>query len=100
MPAYLAHARAIAAELAKIDGVDVVPDPPQTPMMHIHIRTTSKAALNGFRRIAKDERIWAFGITVPTDVPGVRRSELSVGEATLGFEPAEVARLLRYLLPA
>ena len=99
MPAYLAHARAIAAALAKIEGVDVVPDPPQTPMMHIHLRTTPKAAFDGFRHIAKDERIWAFGITVPTDIPGVRRSELSVGEATLGFEPSEVARLLRYLLP-
>ena len=100
MPAYLAHARAIAAELAKIDGVDVVPDPPQAPMMHIHLRTTPGAAAKGFRHIAKNERIWAFGITAPTDLPGIRRSELSVGEATLAFEPSEVARLLRYLLPA
>jgi threonine aldolase len=99
MPAYLAHARAVAAELAKIDGVDLVPDPPQTPMMHIHIRTTPRASANGFRRIAKDERIWAFGITAPTDVPGVRRIELAVGEATLAFAPSEVARLLRNLLP-
>src|SRR5215213_7063218 len=29
---YTAHARAIAAELGTIDGIDVVPDPPETPM--------------------------------------------------------------------
>src|SRR5262245_16696539 len=35
MPAYVEHARAIGAELGLIEGVEVVPDPPQTPMMHI-----------------------------------------------------------------
>jgi threonine aldolase len=99
MPAYLEHARAIAAEVAQLDGVDVVPNPPHTPMMHIHLRTTPKAANDGIRRLAKTERIWAFSVTAPTDVPGIRRVELGVGEATLGFPPAEVARIIRYLLP-
>ena len=38
MAAYVEHARAIAAALAGIEGVEVVPDPPQTPMMHLHLR--------------------------------------------------------------
>ncbi len=100
MPAYLEHARAIAAEVAKLDGVDVVPDPPQTPMMHIHLRTTPKVASNGIRRLARTERIWAFSMTAPTDVPGIRRVELAVGEATLGFTPSDVARIIGYFLPA
>jgi threonine aldolase len=99
MSAYLAHARAIGAEVAKLDGVDVVPNPPQTPMMHLHLRTTPKAAIDGIRRLAKTERIWAFSGTAPTDVPGIRRVELGVGEATLGFTPSEAARIIRYLLP-
>ena len=99
MPAYLEHARAIAAEVAKLDGVDVVPDPPQSPMMHIHLRTTPKVASNGIRRLAKTERIWAFSMTAPTDVPGIRRVELGVGEATLGLTPTDVARIIGYLLP-
>ena len=99
MAEYAAHARAIAAELSSIDGVDVVPDPPQTPMLHLHLRTTSAIALAGIGRLAKRERIWAFGGTAPTDTPGIRRTELSVGDATLDFSPAEVARIVRFLLP-
>ena len=99
MPAYVAHARAIAKEVAKLDGVDVVPNPPQTPMMHIQLRTTARAASDGIRRLATTERLWAFSGTVPTDLPGVRRVELGVGEATLGFTPSDVARIIRFLLP-
>ena len=100
MPAYVAHARAIAAERREIDGVDVVPNPPQTPMMHVHLRTTPRAASDGIRRLAKTERIWAFSGTAATDTPAIRRVELGVGEATLGFAPSDVARIIRYLLPA
>jgi threonine aldolase len=99
MPAYLEHARAIAKEVVKVDGVDVVPNPPQTPMMHIQLRTTPSAANDGIRRLAKTERVWAFSGTTSTDTPGIRRVELGVGEATLGFTPSDVARIIRSLLP-
>ena len=100
IPAYVAHAQAIARAVAKLDGVDVVPNPPQTPMMHIHLRTTPRAASDGIRRLAKTERIWAFSGTAPTDAPGIRRVELGVGEATLGFTPSDVARIVGSLLPS
>ena len=99
MPAYAEHARAIAAELARLDGVTVVPDPPQTPMFHIQLRTTPADALAGIRRLATAERIWTWGGTVPTDTPGIRRVELTVGDATLGYAPPEVARIVNSLLP-
>ena len=35
MPARLAHARAIAAAVADLPGIEVLPDPPQTPMLHL-----------------------------------------------------------------
>src|SRR5262245_30209291 len=38
MPAYAAHARALAAALSTVDGLEVVPDPPQTPMFHLLLR--------------------------------------------------------------
>jgi threonine aldolase len=100
MPAYLEHARAIAAELATVEGVEVVPNPPQVPMFHIHLRTTPAAAAAGVRRLATEEHIWAWGSTLPTDTSGFRRVELSVVESTLGFSPLEVARIVRFLLPA
>ncbi len=99
MPAWVDHARAIAAAVASIEGVDVVPDPPQTPMMHIHLRTTPAAAIAGIRRLATEERLWTWAGSMPTDTPGIRRVELTVGDATLEFAPDEVAAVVRALLP-
>jgi hypothetical protein len=99
MDAYLAHTRAIAAELSTIDGVDVVPDPPQVPMFHIHLRTTPAVVTAGIRRLATEQQIWAWGGTSATDTPGIQKVELFVGDATLGFTPAEVGRIVRQLLP-
>ncbi len=100
MRAYVDHARATAAALTAIDGVAVVPDPPQTPMMHLHLRTTAEAVIAGVRRMASRERLWTFGGSAPTDTPGIRRVELYAGEATLTFTPPEIAAVIRELLPA
>lgn len=100
MPAAYKHALAIAKALAKDDGVEVVPDPPQTPTMHIHLRTTELAVDAAVRRLATEERLWVFGGSMPTDTPGIRRVELYVGDATLRLTPAEVAEAVRALLPA
>ena len=99
MEAYLDHARLIAAELATIDGVDVVPNPPQVPMFHLYLRTNPAAVAAGVRRLATEEGIWGFAGTVATDIPGVHRVELFVGDATLAFSPSEVAHIVRQLLP-
>ena len=100
MGAYVKHARAIAKALTAIEGVEVVPDPPQTPMMHIYLRTTPAAVMAGVRRLATQQRLWAFGGSVAADTPGIRSVELTVGEATLALSPAEVASTVRALLPS
>ena len=100
MPRYVEHARAIAAELARIDGVEVIPDPPQTPMMHLHLRTTEAAVTAGIRRLAADHGLWAFGGSMALDSPGLRGVELTVGDATLAFTPGEVAGVVRQLFPS
>jgi threonine aldolase len=100
MAAYVAHAQAIAAVLSGVDGVHVVPDPPQTPMMHLHLRTTAAAVTDGIRRMATGQRLWTWGGSAPTDDPASRRVELTVGDATLAFSPSEVSAAVRALLPA
>lgn len=100
MGAYVEHAQAIAAALSAVDGVVVVPDPPQTPMMHLHLRTTPAAVVEGIRRLATEDRLWTFGGSVPTDTPGIRRVELYAGEATLQLTPGQVVAVIRALLPA
>jgi threonine aldolase len=99
MGAYVKHARTIAKALSAIEGVEVVPDPPQTPMMHIHLRTTPAAVIAGVRRLATEQRLWAFGGSGAADMPGTRTVELTVGEATLALSPEEVAAAVRALLP-
>jgi threonine aldolase len=99
MGAYVAHAQAVAAALAGVEGVAVVPDPPQTPIMHLFLRTTPAAVTAGIRRMAAEQRLWTWYGSSPTDVPGVRRVELHVGDATLAFTPDEVAAAVRALLP-
>ena len=99
MAAYVTHAQAIAAALAGDERVLVVPDPPQTPMMHLHLRTTAAAVTAGIRRMATEQHLWTWSGSLATEAPGYRRVELTVGEATLGFTAAEVAAAVHTLLP-
>ena len=99
MGAYLEHARSIATAVAAIDGVDIVPDPPQTPMMHLHLRTTKAAVVAGVRRMATERGVWTWSGSSATDTPGIRRVELAVGDDTLAFSVGEVAEIVRALLP-
>lgn len=94
MAAYQAHAVSIAAALADLPAVTVVPDPPQTPMMHLLLRGTAATLDDRMEAIARERGIWTWLRTHPTDHPGWRRVELTVGDATLTFTPDEVCELL------
>ena len=69
MPAYLRHARAIAAALADATGVRVVPDPPQVPMMHLLLNTTQDRFTAAARRLAAEQGIWAWPQAAPPSIP-------------------------------
>jgi len=90
-PAYLQHARAIAAALAEVPGVRVIPDPPQVPMMHLLLTASRDDYAKAARRLAEDSGIWTSPEPAATVDPNVQRLELSVGDATLGFTPEELA---------
>jgi threonine aldolase len=98
MGAAYEHALKVAAALSKIDGVEVAPNPPQTPMMHLLLRTTPGAFAAGVRRLATEEKLWAWGVSSATDVPGYRKVELYVGDATLALDTREIAAAVRELL--
>ncbi len=98
MPAYLAHARAIADAVRGIEGVVVIPDPPQTSMLHLLLTAAPEGLDAGIRALATDESLWAFHRTMTTPEPAVQRVELSVGDATLQLEPAEVAKAIGMLV--
>ena len=89
MPAYLARAREIADAVRDLPGVTVVPDPPQTPMLHLLLRTTPDAFTAAARRLAEDG-LWTWPQAQPTTDPSAVRVELSVGDATMALSVAEV----------
>lgn len=92
-PAYLEHARAIGAALAATPGVKVLPDPPQTPMMHLLLAVSGDDYKAAARKLAEDRGIWISPGAMTSSDPGVQRIELSVGDATMEFEPAEVSAI-------
>jgi threonine aldolase len=98
MPMYREHALAIHAALADLDGVDVLPDPPQATMFHLLFRRSPTALQSAALRIAREEGTWTWGRFFPTEVPDVSRVELSVGEATLAWSPAEFRAVIARLL--
>jgi threonine aldolase len=99
MKAAYEHALSISAALSRIDGVEVLPNPPQTPMMHLLLRTTVKQFTAGVRRLATEEKLWAWGVSSPSDVPGYRKVELSIGDATMELTPTEIVAAVEALLP-
>lgn len=98
MPRYFEHAKAIAAALSLVPNVTVVPDPPQTPMMHLHLRVAERDFLAAARRIAQKQGLFTWSRTAAGETPAIRVVELAVGDATLGFGPDEVADIVKALV--
>ena len=94
MPARLAHARAIAAALAGVPEIRVVPDPPQTPMMHLLFGTTAERFRLNAARISTETGLWVWPHAFATGDPAVVRCELSVGRATLRHKPETIVEIL------
>jgi len=100
MPQYVQHARAIAARLHGLPNVEIVPDPPQTPMMHLHIQGAEDAFLRTAVQIAEDEGIFTWAGTSPGLTPATRVIEFTVGDATLAFTADEAAGVIARLVTA
>jgi len=89
MPQYLDRARAIADTVRDLPGVTVVPDPPQTPMLHLLLRTSLEAFAAAARTLA-EQGLWTWEKAMPTGDPGVQRLEFSVGDATMALSIDDV----------
>ncbi|WP_067508148.1 low specificity L-threonine aldolase [Actinoplanes sp. TFC3] len=97
MPARMRHARAIAEALQSVPEVRVLPDPPQTPMMHLLFATSADAFRATSRRLAEQTGLWLWPTASPTAEPGFVVTELTVGSATLRHKPEAIAEILSKL---
>jgi threonine aldolase len=93
MPRFLEHARALAMALRDVPGVTVVPEPPQTPLFHVHLKGDPERLRERALELAEKQRVWLFNGVQPTAVPGVGKVELNVGEPALEITPEEAADL-------
>jgi threonine aldolase len=98
MPAYLEHARALAAALATVDGLEVVPDPPQTPLFHLHLDGDHDALADAALSVAERRKVFLFADPSSTTSPRRQRHEVMVGEVTLALSPDEVRDLYAEIL--
>ncbi|HXH95831.1 MAG TPA: beta-eliminating lyase-related protein [Gaiellaceae bacterium] len=98
MPAYLDHARALGSALATIDGIEVVPNPPQTPLFHVLLRGDSERLADAAVSVAEERKVFLFAQTYPTTSPSWQRHEVSVGDSTLLLQPDEVRDLYAEIL--
>jgi len=100
MTEYLKHARAIAAALRDVPGVTVIPDPPQTAMMHLLLDVSAERFTAAARALAAEQRIGAWPRAMTTADPSVQRVELAVGDATCALTSAEIAAAVAALAAA
>jgi threonine aldolase len=89
-PHYHERAKAIAAVLRTLPGVAVVPDPPQTHMMHVYTQGERDRLMAAAVHLARDERVSLFGWLAGTELPGYVKFELSVGDASDALSEEEI----------
>jgi len=97
MPKYYRHALAIARAVRDIPGVEVLPNPVQSPMMHVRFAVRLDRLRARVIAIARSEQIWTFSRPFVSEGPALQRYELHVGDATLALTPKEVRGLFERL---
>lgn len=98
MPAYLMRARSLAAGLAALPGVTVLPTPPQTNMMHVLFDCDAEALARARDGLAQREGIWAMATPLSINNGAGARVEWYVGENLMALEDASVIATLATLL--
>jgi threonine aldolase len=98
MPAFRDHAVAIARALAEDGVVTVRPDPPQTPLFHVHLDVAPEDAERAGKELIAARGVQLFGRIQSDTLPGRCKFEVSVNESAMELAPDEVASLVRELV--
>jgi threonine aldolase len=94
MAAYHEKAVEIAAALAQLPGVDVVPNPPHAHMLHVFLHGDRQRLMEGHLAQARETGVWLFWRLEAGLLPNWSKFELSAGDATLDLPTAEIAELV------
>src|SRR6476469_998526 len=94
MPVFWQRAKDIAAALQDIPGVEVVPDPPQTPLLHVVVPLPPDALASAHQRFVERRGLELFLYPRPTTSPRSSRFEVTVGENAMAIDPQEMRQAL------
>jgi threonine aldolase len=100
MRAYRDRAVDVAAALATLDGVEIVPDPPQTNTFHVFLRGDGETLEARAHAYARETGTFVFGRLAATPLPALWKWEFVVGDATLELEVAQIARAVADVVAA
>jgi len=98
MPAYRERARSLAAALAEVPGVGIVPAPPQTNAFQLYLPAPAKALDAAHLELARDSGVWLFGRFAPTMLPDLAMAEINIGDAAEDLDDGEVVDLVGRLV--
>jgi threonine aldolase len=97
MPAYYRHSLAIAEAVRDLPGVEVLPYPVQSPVMHLRFAVDLDSLRERVIEIAKSEKVMTFARPWASLGPKLQEFELHVGDATLELTPEEIRDLFARL---
>ncbi len=100
MAAYHEKAVEIAAALDGIEGVEIVPNPPHTNMMHLFLRADGDRLVEAALDISEERGIWLNSRFAASPIPAYRRWEVTVGDSTLEIPTDDIANLIADWLAA
>ncbi len=89
MPSYAARARELAAGLARLDGVRVLPEPPHTNAFRLFVDVPHESLVEAGLRIAEEQSVALVLGWGAADVPGWALTEITAGDATLAWSVEE-----------
>ena len=98
MPELVARAREAGEALAALDGVTVVPDPPQTAMFHAIVRRPLEELNATVLDLARETGTWPGAWFSATEDPAAQRCEVTVTVPNLDVSLDELVSLWSELL--
>jgi len=90
VPEYIERARQIAARLARLPGVRVLPDPPPTNLFHLQLPCPGDRLMDAGAALAEERRIALVLRARSCDVVGYCTVEIMIGEAAAALTLDEI----------
>ena len=97
MNGYYRRARALAKELRRVEGIDVLPDEVRSPLMHLRFNATQSEMEGRVRRIAVQQKTMTLPRVFVKEGTRLQRYEYQVGRASLAFSLTEMVDLFAQL---